>query len=245
MTSTATVATASSRSRPGSWARKHTTSSSIPMPMKTSRSTQIRPVAPSEFCVAMVLLASERKETVVYQSASRRTPTARAQPTTTATGTAAPTTAASAHRRVVPHRQLPGDERTEEQHAAEHQPAHDALLEADGEHREEPRPERVACRDPAYGPQREPARHHHERDAEDLALGGHRVDLRVAHQCRGPHRRPTRWSGARRSGRRRRPAGRSHGRRSRRRARGGRSPPRRRGGACRRRRRCRSPASAR
>ena len=68
------------------------------MPRKISSSTEIRLVAPSDSCVAMTWLASERKETTVYHSVWRRTPAPTAQATTTATGTAAPAAAAPAQR---------------------------------------------------------------------------------------------------------------------------------------------------
>ena len=44
--------------------------------------------------------------------------------------------------------------------------------------------------DPAHGPQRQPAGGHHQRDAEQLALGGDGVDLGVADERGRRHRHP-------------------------------------------------------
>ncbi len=112
------------------------------------------------------------------------------------TGTAAPTSAAAGQPAEVGPGQLLAQRRDQQHRAAEGQPGGHVLLEADGGHPEQPGEERVeqgAAAARGQHPQRlerQPEAADHERDAEDLALGGHRVDHRVGGHRRGRDRGP-------------------------------------------------------
>ena len=113
------------------------------MPTKISSSTEIRLVAPSDSCVAMTWLASERKLTTAYHSVCRRTPAPTAQATTTSHRHGGPGGGGpGAAQRVAP-ADLPRDERPGEQDGAEDEAADDALLHPHREHRQQAGEERV------------------------------------------------------------------------------------------------------
>ena len=157
----------------------------------------MRLVAPSALWLAITRLASERNETEAYHSVSQPYADRERPPHDDGHRDEGPGRGAGCAPRRRRAGELPGQADPRSSTAPKTSPPTMLCLKPTASIARRPGPEGVGRRDAAYGPQREPARAEHERDAEQLALGGHRVDLGVADHRGGRHRDPAAAAAAR------------------------------------------------
>ena len=143
-----------------------------------------------------------RKPRVTKASVESRTPAARHHADREQTGSSAPAMAAPASREEVAALEPRGGQGADEQHATEDEAAEEVLLDPDREHGQRSCCEGVPPRPAHQGVDREPAGAHHQRQPEDLALRGDRVDRGVRGQGCRRDGRPTRRCDRRREPRR-------------------------------------------